>query len=266
MSESGYHYIYGPVPSWRLGSSLGVDPISAKEKICTFDCVYCQLGRTKAFSNQRREFVRTKDVLREIGTIPWASIDYITFSGAGEPTLAKNLGAMIKAVRKIRREKVAVITNASLMNRRDVQQDLSLADFVLAKLDADSEESFQTMNRPMSVMPPINFRSILGGIKGFNSLYKGRLALQIMFTSLNKKNAEQMAQLAKEIRPDEIEINTPLRPCGAEPLSEAILGGIEDQFRGICGGNIPIINVYSAEKKKVLPISGPDTLRRRGKV
>ena len=264
--QSEYRYIYGPVPSWRLGSSLGVDPISAKEKICPFDCVYCQLGRTKEFSNQRREFVQTKDVLSEIKMAPWSSIDYITFSGAGEPTLAENLGAMIKAVKKIRREKIAVITNASLMNRGDVQRELSLADFVLVKLDAASEVSLQATNRPMAVTPPINFDSILGGIKGFNSFYMGRLALQIMFTSLNEKCATQIAQIAKEIGPDEIEINTPLRPCGAAPLSEEILSGIEGQFRDICGENISILNVYGAPKKKVSPISGPDTLRRRGKV
>jgi len=266
MSEGGYRYIYGPVSSWRLGRSLGVDPISAKEKICTFDCVYCQLGRTKNFSNERREFVRIKDVIHEIGILPLPPLDYITFSGAGEPTLAENLGGMIKAVKKIRKEKIAVITNASLMNRRDVQQELSMADFVLAKLDADSEESFQAINRPMAVTPPINFRSILGGIKGFNSFYKGRLALQIMFTSRNEKCARQIALLARDIHPDEIEINTPLRPCGAEPLSREILFWIEREFRAICGGDIPIINVYSAEKENVLPISGPDTLRRRGKV
>ena len=108
MSKSGYRYIYGPVSSWRLGRSLGVDPISAKEKICTFDCVYCQLGRTKTFSSERREFVRIKDVIHEIQTLPLPPIDYITFSGAGEPTLAKNLGGMIKAVKKIRKEKVLV--------------------------------------------------------------------------------------------------------------------------------------------------------------
>ena len=266
MSEGGYRYIYGPVSSWRLGRSLGVDPISVQEKICTFDCVYCQLGRTKNFSNERREFVQTKDVIREIKTAPWYSIDYITFSGSGEPTLAENLGAMIKAVKKIRREKIAVITNASLMNRGDVQRELSLADFVLVKLDAASEVSLQAINRPMATTPPINFDSILGGIKGFNSFYKCRLALQIMFSSLNEHQAAQIAQLAKEIGPDEIEINTPLRPCGVEPLSEAILDGIEDQFRDICGAGISIVNVYSAEKKKVSPISGPDTLRRRGKV
>jgi wyosine [tRNA(Phe)-imidazoG37] synthetase (radical SAM superfamily) len=263
MPKGGYRYLYGPVSSWRLGRSLGIDPISAKEKICTFDCVYCQLGRTKILSSERREFVGIKDVIHEIGMLPLPPIDYITFSGAGEPTLAKNLGGMIKAVKKIRKEKIAVIMNSSLMNRRDVQEDLALADFVLAKLDADSEESFQAINRPM---PGMNLRAVLATLKGFRSFYKGRLALQIMFTSLNEKRAGHIAQLAKEIRPDEIEINTPLRPCGAEPLSETILGGIEDQFRGICGGDISIINVYSAEKEKVLPISGPDTLRRRGKV
>ena len=215
------------------------------------------------FSSERREFVRIKDVIHEIQTLPLPPIDYITFSGAGEPTLAKNLGGMIKAVKKIRREKVAVITNASLMNRRDVQQDLSLADFVLAKLDADSEESFQAINRPMSGM---NFRTVVATVKGFRSFYRGRLALQIMFTSLNEKSAKQMALLARDIHPDEIEINTPLRPCGAEPLSRGNLCWIEREFRAICGGDISIVNVYGAEKKKVVPISGSDTLRRRGKV
>jgi wyosine [tRNA(Phe)-imidazoG37] synthetase (radical SAM superfamily) len=115
-------------------------------------------------------------------------------------------------------------------------------------------------------MPGMSFRAVVATVKGFRLFYKGRFALQIMFTSLNTKSARQIAQLAKEIRPNEIEINTPLRPCGIEPLSETVLSDIEHQFRDICGGDISIINVYSAEKKKVLPISGPDTLRRRGKV
>lgn len=258
-----FQYIYGPVASWRLGRSLGVDPVSAKEKICSFDCVYCQLGKTRTFLNQRREFVRTRDVVAEIQKVSIAVADYITFSGAGEPTLAKNLGAMIKAVKKVRREKIAVITNASLMNRRDVQQDLALADFVLAKLDASSEAVFQKMNRPM---PAIRFETVLATLKGFNSFYKGRLALQIMFTGLNVDDAEAIAKIAREIHPDEVEINTPLRPCGVQPLSEKVLNGIEQRFREICGRTISITNVYRAEKKKVLAFSDPETLRRRGKV
>lgn len=262
MSETNYRYIYGPVSSWRLGRSLGVDPISAKEKICTFDCVYCQLGKTKAFSDKRLDFVAVDEVVREIRTIPAGSIDYITFSGAGEPTLAKNLGAMIAAVRKTRKEKIAVITNSSLMYRKDVKDDLLSADLVLAKLDAASEKTFQQMNGPM---PGMTFEVVLNSLKEFRAFHKGRLALQIMFTAFNEKHAGKIAEIAKEIRPDEIEINTPLRPCGVAPLPETALLEIENCFRVVCGKDISILNVYSAERKKVSSISGPDTLRRRGK-
>jgi len=262
MNESGYQYIYGPVSSWRLGSSLGVDPISAKEKICTFDCVYCQLGRTRAFSDQRRSFVSAKDVVREIANMPETEIDYITFSGAGEPTLAKNLGAMIRAVKKIRKEKIAVITNASLMDREDVQKDLLLADFVLAKLDADGKTLFQRMNRPMA---GIDFNTMFNFLKKFAVHFRGQLALQIMFTLANVKHADRIARLAKKIDPDVIQLNTPLRPCSVKPLSREAMQNIENIFQRICGKTIFIVNVYNIEKPKVSPISGPDTLRRRGK-
>lgn len=262
MSENNFRYVYGPVSSWRLGSSLGIDPISAKEKICSFDCLYCQLGKTAVLTNERRVFVPTQSLIEEITGIPFPPLDYITFSGAGEPTLAKNLGAMIRAIRKIRREKIAVITNSSLLNRRDVQTDLLLADFVLAKLDAGIEETFQKINRPL---PDLNLRTIVSALKGFRSLYKGRLALQIMFTTINEKDSREIAQLAAEIHPDEIEINTPLRPCALDPLAEPLLSRIEKQFLDFCGGGVPIINVYKATKKTVMPISAPNTLRRRGK-
>lgn len=263
MGNNNYRYIYGPVSSWRLGSSLGIDPISANRKICSFDCVYCQLGKTKDFSAERHEFVPTKAVVEEIRKMSIPVIDYITFSGAGEPTLAKNLGDMIQTVRKIRREKIAVITNASLLNRKDVQMDLLSADFVLAKLDAGSEEMFQKINRPMD---GVNLQTIVGTLKGFKSLYKkGRLALQIMFTAMNEKEAGTIAQFAKEICPDEIEINTPLRPCGVKPLAEPRLSKIEQQFWDICGKNALITNVYKTSKKPVSAISSLDTMHRRGK-
>ena len=126
-----FRFVYGPVYSWRLGMSVGVDPISAAEKICNFDCVYCQLGKTHKFYNQRREFVPTSEVLDEIRLLPNRRFNYITFSGRGEPTLAANLGRMIREVRRIRPEKIAVITNSSLMHLRDVEKDLLEADLVL---------------------------------------------------------------------------------------------------------------------------------------
>jgi len=262
---ANFKYIYGPVPSWRLGSSLGVDLISTKEKFCTFDCIYCQLGKSIDFLNERKTFVSTNEVIKEIKSLPGTlsiEIDYITFSGRGEPTLAKNLGEVISIIRTIRNEKIAVLTNSSLMDRRDVREDLSKADFVIAKLDAYSQKSFESINRPM---PGIKFDSILKSIKQFRSEYSNRLALQIMFVEENKDKAEELACIAREIAPDEVEINTPLRPSrGVRPLSREELLGIKEYFKApnavwghpVCVYDIPC-------KKEVSPISCEDTLRRR---
>ena len=258
MSGKNYKYIYGPVPSWRLGSSLGIDPVSYKEKICSFDCIYCQVGRTKIFSDERKIFVPTAEVVKELCSLPPLAIDYITFSGRGEPTLAKNLGEMIKAVKEVRNEKVAVLTNSSLLDREDVVQDLLSADFVAVKLDASSQEIFEKINKPIEM---VKFDTVLRAIKDFRRIFKGKLALQIMFMEDNKKYAREIARIAKEIGPDEVQLNTPLRPCGAGPLSESELDGIEGYFDGL-----NVISVYKAEKKKIKPISDEATLRRRGKV
>jgi wyosine [tRNA(Phe)-imidazoG37] synthetase (radical SAM superfamily) len=258
MKIKDFKYIYGPVPSWRLGSSLGIDPISQREKICTFDCVYCQLGKTEHFTGERKIFIPVIEIIRELDFLPPVQIDYITFSGRGEPTLAGNLGRMIAAIKKIRNEKIAVLTNSSLLNRKDVQEDLLPADFIVAKLDADSQGVFDIVDKPME---EIKFDAILKGIKDFRSVYKGKLALQIMFIAENKKYVEKIAMLTKEINPDEVQINTPLRPCSAKPLSEIELGTIESYFNGL-----NVVSVYKAEKKKVKSISNVDTLKRRGKV
>ncbi len=259
MSEKKYKYIYGPVPSWRLGSSLGIDPVSMdKGKVCSFDCIYCQIGKTSIFSKRREIFVPTAKIIEEINSLPPIEIDYITFSGAGEPTLAENLGRIIKAVKKIRKEKIAVLTNSSLMDREDVQEDLSLADFVIAKLDACSQDLLLRINKPVKT---IKFDTIVKAIKEFRSKYKDKLALQIMFLKENQKKAKEIARIAKEINPDEIQINTPLRPCGSKPLSKAELSIIKGYFKGLNS-----ISVYESEKKRVRPISKKNTLRRRGKI
>lgn len=260
--KKSHRYIYGPVASWRLGNSLGIDPISRGEKVCTFNCNYCQLGRTKVFTDERRDFVSLNGMIKEVKALPPLDIDYVTFSGAGEPTLAKNLGTMIKALRKIRNEKIAVITNSSLMDRKDVREDLSLADFVLAKLDACFEDLFMKINRPMRT---IRFGAVVAALKEFRSVSAARFALQIMFTAANKDYAQEMAQMAKEINPHEIQVNTPLRPCGVKPLAPPEIHEIEQCFRNTCGKNVNIMNVYEAEKRKVMPVSEPDTLKRRGK-
>jgi len=258
MGVESYKYIYGPVPSWRLGNSLGIDPVSKGRKVCSFDCVYCQIGRTGFLTDERHHFIKCEDIIDELDSLPPLTIDYITFSGAGEPTLASNLGEMIRAIKQIRREKVAVITNSSLLNRKDVQDDLLAADLVVAKLDAPGQKMFKTVNRPIET---IDIEHIISGLKMFKENYNGKLALQIMFIEHNKSSAQEIAQIAEEIHPDEVQINTPLRPCKVKPLSESEIDRIEAYFH-----NLYTISVYKAEKKKVKPISSEDTLKRRGKV
>lgn len=259
MRKKNLKYVYGPVPSWRLGSSLGIDPLSLQDKVCTFDCIYCQLGETGSFSLEREVYVPVESLLEEISSLPEIEIDYITFSGRGEPTLAKNLGEMISLVKKLRKEKVAVITNSSLIDREDVVKDLLQADFVMAKLDAFSQESLEVINRPVK---QIGFETIFNGIKKFRSVYQGKLALQIMFVEENKNNAKELAELAREIDPDEVQVNTPLRPCGVSPLSKEEIYRIKGYFEGM-----NTISVYDVNKEKtVRPIGGEDTLKRRGKI
>lgn len=258
MNGERFKYIYGPVSSWRLGRSLGIDPLSAQEKICSFDCIYCQLGKTLHFGKERKIYVPPEEILKEINSLPDIPVDYITFSGTGEPTLAKNLGEMIETIKASRKERTAVLTNSSLMNREDVKKDLSKADFVVAKLDAYSEDSLEMINQPME---DILFNSILRGIKDFRAIYHGKLALQIMFIELNKDSCERLVNFAREIEPDEVQINTPLRPCGVKPLSEEEISTIKEYFTGLNP-----ISVYEKERKEAFPISGKDTLKRRGKV
>ncbi|MBN2483962.1 MAG: radical SAM protein [Candidatus Omnitrophica bacterium] len=258
MKGKPYRYIYGPVPSWRLGSSLGIDPLSQDRKICTFDCVYCQIGNIESFTDERNEFVKISDIVEELDRLPLLKIDYITFSGTGEPTLAKNLGQMIRALKKIRNEKIAVLTNSSLMDREDVQEDLSAADFVAAKLDAATEDVFEPVNKPMST---IKLDRIIEAIKKFRTRYPGKLALQIMCIEENRRQAEEIAAIAREIKPDEVQLNTPLRPCRVRSLSREEMDRIKGYFSGI-----NVISVYESEKKKVKPVSDEATLRRRGKV
>jgi len=202
--------------------------------------------------------VPVENVIKELESLPPLKIDYITFSGTGEPTLAENLGEMIKAVREIRKERIAVLTNSSLMHRDNVIKDLFLADLVVAKLDAPSQDIFELVNKPIK---NIRMGAVIRAIKDFRSCYKGRLALQIMFMEENKNFAKEIARIAEEINPDEVQLNTPLRPCGIKPLAKDEMTVLEGYFRGL-----NTVSVYKAVKKGVRPISSEYTLKRRGKI
>jgi len=247
--------IYGPVPSWRLGRSLGIDLLSTEGKTCSFDCIYCQLGRTIHPLAERREFVSLNRLISELETLGDIEADFATFSGVGEPTLASNLGQAILIVKSLLHLPVAVLTNSALMPREDVRRDLAGADVVVAKLDASEEELFRKINRPFG---DYSIEEIVQGIKLFRENYQGKLALQMMLIDANKRYYREMAEIAKSLSPDEVQLNTALRPCAVKPLSPREMAAIKVGFEGL-----DVAEVYEAPKREVAPLNAVETLRRR---
>jgi wyosine [tRNA(Phe)-imidazoG37] synthetase (radical SAM superfamily) len=265
MAKPQFKHIYGPVHSWRMGMSLGLDPISTTQKICNFNCTYCQLGCLGSADavSERRVFIPVMELVEELKALDTdVAIDYMTFSGNGEPTLAANLGEMIQAVKVIRAdrvrpaEKIAIITNGTLLGRKDVQADLRDADLVLVKLEAADERIFQAVNRPAA---GVSLACVIAGIKEFKATFKGRFALQVMFVEDNKSQAQAIARLAQEIGADEVQINTPLRKSFVKPLSPAEMLELKKFF---AGQNVR--SVYEEDKKDYHPFDEQATVRRHG--
>ena len=247
--------VYGPVPSWRLGKSLGVD-IICSEKTCSFDCVYCQLGTTIHKTSERRNFIDLDRVRKDIGEVlEKADIDVITLSGTGEPTLAKNLGEAIEVIRELTDLPIAILTNSTLLHQEGVREDLKKLDHVVAKLDAPNQEILELVNRPAE---DINFNSILSGIKEFRDEFKGKFSLQLMFIEDNKNYADEMALFAREISPDEVQLNTPLRPCSVKPLSPEETNRVAKDFK-----ELNTITVYTSERPEIEGVDKAEVLRRR---
>jgi wyosine [tRNA(Phe)-imidazoG37] synthetase (radical SAM superfamily) len=252
--------VYGPVASWRLGRSLGIDLICQEDKVCSFDCIYCQLGRTKRKIFERQKFVDTERVKKDLNDVlPYVEADVITFSGTGEPTLAGNLGEVIDYACSISSLPIAILTNSSLLGEEDVVENLYKIDIIVAKLDVPNQKLFEKINNPYK---GITFEKIVENIKKFRRNYSGKLALQMMFIDDNKKYAPEMVRIAEEIRPDEVQINTPLRPCGVKPLSQEEIKIITHEFRKSRSLE-NIISVYETKKPKVFPIDLEEVYKRK---
>ena len=258
MAEPHFQYIYGPVYSWRLGMSLGIDPLNKEQKYCSFNCTYCQLGRLGDLVQERRIFVPVEAIIEEIKALPKdCSVDYFTFSGNGEPTLAANLGEMIRAVKALHAGKVAVITNSATITLPDVRKDLRSADFILFKIDAPNQEIFESLNQPSK---GLTLSAIIEGIREFKKTFEGKLALQMMFVEKNKACAKEMADIARAIAPDEVQLNTPLRPSPEKPLTALDMAKIKEHFFGM-----NILSVFEEEKKDYRPFNDALTAKRHGR-
>ena len=204
-------YVFGPVPSRRLGRSLGVSPIPPKT--CSYSCVYCQLGRTTRLQSKRESFYAKEEILEEVlRALDRSTPDFVTFTGDGEPTLCRDLGWLIRSVRSSCDVPIAVITNGSLMFRKDVRQDLEKADLVMPSLDAGDPSTFFEINRPHGC---IDLNRVVEGLVEFNHGFTGRLWLEVMLVKgLNdsRKSLTAVKELADAIKPDKVDLLTPIRP------------------------------------------------------
>ena len=217
-------YVFGPVPSRRLGQSLGIDTIPLKT--CNWNCVYCQLGRTVPLTNERREYFPRDEIIDEVKQALAAhkpgEIDWVTFVGSGEPALHIGLGWLIRKVKELTGTPttsalqghlpVAVITNGSLLYLPEVREELAAADAVLPTLDAGNARLYRKINRPH---PDITFERLVDGLIAFRKEYRGKLWVEVMLArSLNdsEETLREIAAVLKRIRPDEVHINLPTRP------------------------------------------------------
>jgi wyosine [tRNA(Phe)-imidazoG37] synthetase (radical SAM superfamily) len=212
------NYVYGPIPSRRLGRSLGVDPIPLKT--CNWNCVYCQLGRSTPLTNERREYVPCADILAEIRTVlanhAPGSIDFISFVGSGEPTLHSGLGRMIREVKAFSHVPVAVITNGALLYLPEVRADLAAADVVMPTLSAGSAAVYKRIHRPH---PEATFERLVAGLRALRPEFGGRLWLELMLLAGVNDTVEALQDIAavvQSVQPDEVHVVLPERPP-AEP-------------------------------------------------
>lgn len=207
-------YVFGPVPSRRLGQSLGIDTIPLKT--CNWNCVYCQLGRTVPLTNERREYVPVEEILLEaeqaLRSHKSGEIDWVTFVGSGEPTLHSRTGELIRRVKELTPLPVAVITNGSLLYLPEVREELFAADAILPTLDAGNARLYRKINRPH---PDITFERLVDGLIAFRKEYCGKLWVEVMLVrDLNdtEESLHEIADVLERIHPDEVHVNLPTRP------------------------------------------------------
>ncbi len=210
---SGYKYLFGPVPSRRLGISLGVDLVP--HKICSLNCVYCECGRTTKLTIERDEYVPIDKVISELQHFlkPHPKLDYITYSGSGEPTLNSGIGTITKFIKEnFPGYKLALLTNGTLFYLPSIRKEVKNVDIILPSLDAASDAAFKKVNRPF---PKLKIQTVIDGLVELRKEFAGKLWLEIFIIPGLNDSDEEINLLRKaihRIRPDEVQLNTLDRP------------------------------------------------------
>lgn len=260
-----YQYLFGPVPSRRLGRSLGID--LTPYKTCSLDCVFCQLGRTSVKTVKRREYVDTEGVLSELKD--WletdGQADYITLSGSGEPTLHSRFGEVLKFIRKNSTIPTVLLTNGTMLYLPEVRESAAHANVVKVSLSAWDQAPYEWVNRPHPQLP---FDQQIEGQKTFRAQFKGQLWMEVfLIQGMNSisKDVRKIAALAKEIAPDRIQLNTAIRPPAEDfvmPLSEEQMSTLTHLFQPK-GEIIAEFNTYRSRDVQATQNTILAMLRRR---
>ena len=264
MSEDRFRYVYGPVPSRRLGRSLGVDLVPFKT--CTYDCVYCQLGRTTHKTCEQKEYVAVDEIVAELERrlTTQDTPDYISLSGSGEPTLNSGIGNLIGSIKQMTEVPVAVLTNGSLLWNAEVQDALMAADLVLPSLDAGDDRMFRHVNRPHR---DISFGRMVDGMAAFTRRFPGEVWLEILLlagVTGVPSEVKKMATLARHIAPARVQLNTVSRPPAegfALPLPpdrmlsmKALFTGAAEVISEAAPGDTRAAGAFNASDEDVLSL------------
>jgi wyosine [tRNA(Phe)-imidazoG37] synthetase (radical SAM superfamily) len=237
-------YIYGPINSRRLGLSLGLS--LTPHKVCDFDCVYCQLGKTSRKSTERKEYFKISEILSEVNS--WIAnnpeqakqLGFITISGAGEPALNSGLGELIDSLKKTIAVPVAVITNSSLLPDQAVRREMINADLIVPSLDAVTEEAFQKIDRPC---PGIKPEEIIEGLVSLRKEFKGKIWLEVMLVkgfNDNIAHTRRLKNAIERINPDRVQLNSPVRYTAEEGI-EALDAKHLEKIKELLGDKAEII-------------------------
>ena len=248
-----YKHVFGPVPSRRLGVSLGVDLV--KPKSCNMNCVFCECGATPKLADKRESFKDIKEVESEIKSVlKDVKPDYITFSGSGEPTLSKDLGEIINWIKDNTDANVCLITNSLLLNDDEVINEVLRADLIIPTLNSVDDEIFHKINRPSK---DIHISMVMSGLQKLSAVYNGKIYLEtFIIEGLNdgEEHIKKMAEFLKTIKFTKIQLNSLARK-GAErwvkPASIKVLNSVKKIFIENGINNVEIVKELSERKEKI---------------
>lgn len=258
MTAWKYKYLFGPVLSRRLGRSLGVDLMPFKT--CTYDCVYCEQGRTTNHTHQRDEYIPADEILEELKDYiaSYPPPDYVTLSGAGEPTLHSRLAGIVEGARSITNVPLAVITNGSLLWDGTVRDSLRNVDVVLPSLDAGNAHLFKYIDRPVAA---ISFEQMITGLIAFRESFRNKIWLEVLLLegiTSGESEVREIAEWVRHIRPDRVQLNTVVRPP-SESFALPIPRGQLERLAGLFEPHAEVVADYTG---RILENGdSPDTTR-----